>query len=186
MSPSRKLPRAFYDRDTLVVARELLGKHLVHACGGEVRTGRIVEVEAYLGPHDRASHSSKGLTPRTRVMFGPPGHAYVYLIYGMHWCMNVVTQAEGHASAVLIRALEPVSGVTARTQGPGLLCRAMAIDARCNGADLLGDVLWIADAGGQPFRIRSRPRIGVAYAGPRWAGRLLRFYVAGSEWISRP
>src|SRR5213596_2833526 len=120
----RKLARSFYDRDTITVARELLGKYLVH---GE-RVGRIVEVEAYLGPHDLAAHSARGRTKRTQVMFGPPGHAYVYLIYGMHWCMNFVTQAEGHASAVLLRALEPVANVEGRTQGPALLCKAMDID----------------------------------------------------------
>ena len=101
----QKLPRAFYDRDTIVVARELLGKWLVHVSGGTERIGRIVETEAYLGPHDLAAHSSKGLTERTKVMFGPPGHAYVYLIYGMYYCMNVVTEREGHAAAVLIRAV---------------------------------------------------------------------------------
>src|SRR5436309_3499164 len=100
----RKLPRGFYDRETVLVARELLGKHLVHRVAGVERVGRIVEVEAYLGPHDLAAHSARGLTPRTRVMFGPPGHAYVYMIYGMHFCVNVVTQEEGTASAVLLRA----------------------------------------------------------------------------------
>src|SRR5688572_25078788 len=116
----RKLARKFYDRDTIEVAQELLGKCLVHRSEGVERVGRIVEAEAYLGPHDLAAHSAKGLTPRTRTMFGPPGHAYVYLIYGMYHCMNVVTQAEGTASAVLLRALEPVTNVEGRTQGPGL------------------------------------------------------------------
>ena len=96
----RKLRRSFYDRDTVLVARDLLGKHLVHVSRGVERIGRIVEVEAYLGPHDLAAHSSRGLTERTKVMFGPPGHAYVYLIYGMYHCMNVVTERDGHASAV--------------------------------------------------------------------------------------
>src|SRR5437868_6642247 len=103
-----KLPRSFYERDTIQIARELLGKHLVHRCDGVERRGRIVEVEAYVGAHDLASHASKGLTPRTRIMYGPAGHAYVYLIYGMHHCMNIVTEKEGIGAAVLLRALEPV------------------------------------------------------------------------------
>ena len=140
----QKLPRAFYDRDTTIVARELLGKLLVHVERGMERVGKIVEVEAYLGPHDLAAHSSRGLTERTRVMFGPPGHAYVYFIYGMYHCMNVVTEREGHASAVLLRALEPVKNVGGRTSGPGLLCRAMHIDRRLNGHDLLSDDFFIA------------------------------------------
>ena len=119
----RKLGRTFYDRDTIAVARELLGKYLVHASRGVERIGRIVEVEAYLGAHDLAAHSSKGLTERTEVMFGPPGRAYVYLIYGMYYCMNVVTEREGHASAVLLRAVAPVKNLEGRTQGPGLVCR---------------------------------------------------------------
>src|SRR4030095_9241839 len=103
----RKLTREFYDRDTIVVAKELLGKHLVLVSSGVERVGRMVEVEAYLGPHDLAAHSARGRTPRNQVMFGPPGHAYVYLIYGVHHCLNAVTEPEGHAAAVLIRALEP-------------------------------------------------------------------------------
>ncbi len=176
----RKLPRSFYDRDTVVVARELLGKYLVH---GD-RVGRIVETEAYLGPHDLAAHSSKGRTKRNEVMFGPPGHAYVYMIYGMYFCMNVVTERQGHASAVLIRALEPVKHITGKTNGPGLLCRAMGIDRRLNGHDLLSDDFYIAD-GPAPGRIVKRPRIGVDYAG-RWARRHLRFYIAGNPFVSRP
>jgi len=182
-----RLPRSFYDRDPIVVAHELLGKHLVHRVEGVDRVGRIVEVEAYLGPHDKAAHSARGLTPRTRVMFGPPGHAYVYMIYGMHWCMNVVTQPEGQASAVLLRAVEPVRNVEGRTQGPALLCKALGIDGRCNGLDLLGEALRIeAPAGVQPpIRIERRARIGVDYAG-HWARRLLRFYIRGSLHVSRP
>ncbi|MDR3418890.1 MAG: DNA-3-methyladenine glycosylase [Nevskia sp.] len=179
------LPREFYDRDTIQVARELLGKYLVMRRGGGERVGRIVETEAYLGPHDLAAHSSKGRTPRTEVMFGPPGHAYVYLIYGMHHCVNVVTQAEGHASAVLLRALEPVRNLEARCQGPGLLCKAMGIDRRLNGHDLVSEDFFIAEPE-QPQRIAivRRPRIGVDYAG-HWAKRLLRFYIRDNPCVSR-
>jgi DNA-3-methyladenine glycosylase len=181
-----RLPRSFYDRDTIAVAHELLGKHLVHVVAGVERVGRIVEVEAYLGPHDLAAHTSRGLTPRTRVMFGPPGHAYVYMIYGMHWCMNVVTQAEGIASAVLLRALEPVRNVEGRTQGPALLCKAMAIDGRLHGHDMLSDAFHIERPRVEPaIRIAKRQRIGVDYAG-HWARRLLRFYIRGNAWVSRP
>ena len=181
-----RLPRAFYDRDTVEVAHDLLGKLLIHVCVGVERIGRIVEVEAYLGPHDLAAHSARGLTARTQVMFGPPGHAYVYLIYGMYHCMNVVTQAEGTASAVLLRALEPVANLEGRTQGPGLLCRAMKIDKQLNGHDLLSDDFFIA-ADEAPARIAivKRPRIGVDYAG-QWARRLLRFYVRGNRYVSKP
>lgn len=182
----RKLPRTFYDRDPVEVAHELLGKHLVHVVRGRERVGRIVEVEAYLGPHDLAAHSARGLTPRTRVMFGPPGYAYVYLVYGMHWCLNVVTQAEGQASAVLLRALEPVANLDGRTQGPALLCKAMGIDGRVNGLDLLGSEIFIRRGAREPgpVAIVKRPRIGVDYAG-RWARRLLRFYIKGNPFISR-
>jgi DNA-3-methyladenine glycosylase len=181
-----KLPRRFYDRDPVMVAQELLGMHLIHVSRGVKRVGRIVEVEAYLGPHDLASHSSKGRTARTEVLFGPPGYAYVYLIYGLHCCMNVVTQAEGIASAVLLRALEPVMNVSGRTCGPGLLCKAMHIDLHQNRHDLTGATLYVA----APTQLRSgrvvrRRRIGVDYAG-RWANRLLRFYLKDSSCVSQP
>jgi DNA-3-methyladenine glycosylase len=184
---ARALPRRFYDRDPIVVAGELLGMHLVHVVAGVERVGRIVEVEAYLGPHDLAAHSARGLTPRTRVMFGPPGHAYVYFIYGMHWCANVVTQAEGAASAVLLRALEPVKNVEGRTNGPALLCKAMALDGRHNGHDLQSEDLFIRRPGraeGAVHVVR-RPRIGVDYAGHHWARRLLRFYIRGNPFVSK-
>ena len=181
----QRLPRAFYDRDTILVARELLGKYLVHTSAGVERIGRIVEVEAYLGPHDRAAHSARGVTERTKVMFGPPGHAYVYLIYGMHHCMNVVTGHEGHGAAVLLRALEPVKNLVGRTGGPGLLCRAMAIDKHLNTHDLLSANFYITvPPKAELFAIVKRPRIGVAYAGS-WAKRLLRFYIRDNPFISR-
>ncbi|WP_029922036.1 DNA-3-methyladenine glycosylase [Nevskia soli] len=180
------LPRAFYDRDPVEVARELLGKHLVLRVDGMERVGRIVETEAYLGPHDLAAHSARGRTARTEVMFGPPGHAYVYLIYGMHNCMNVVTQAEGLASAVLLRALEPVRNLDPHTRGPGLLCKAMGIDRSLTGHDLLNADFHITKPeAAERIVIVRRPRIGVDYAG-HWAKRLLRFYIRGNTWISRP
>jgi DNA-3-methyladenine glycosylase len=185
MGEPKKLDRAFYDRDTVVVARELLGKSLVHRSGGIERVGRIVEVEAYLGPRDLAAHSSRGLTERTRVMFGPPGHAYVFLVYGMYSCMNVVTEREGHASAVLLRAVEPVKNIEENTRGPGRLCRAMRIDRGLNGHDLSSDDFFIADA--PPVAasaIAKGPRIGVDYAG-RWAKRLLRFSIRGNPFVSK-
>jgi len=183
---SKALPRSFYDRDTVAVARDLLGKHLIHVSGGVERIGRIVEVEAYLGPHDLASHSSRGRTARTGVMFGPPGHAYVYLVYGIHCCMNVVTERDGHASAVLIRAVEPVKNVEGSTRGPGRLCKAMRIDRGRNGHDLISDDFHIADpASREPLSIVKRPRVGVDYAG-KWARRLLRFYIRGNPFLSKP
>ena len=182
----QKLTRDFYDRDTIVVARELLGMRLVRIVDGVERIGRIVEVEAYLGPHDRASHSARGLTPRNQPMFGPPGHAYVYFIYGMYYCMNVVTEREGHASAVLLRAIEPVKNIADRTCGPGLLCRAMGIDKRLNAHDLLSDDFFITTPPKmERLAIVKRPRIGVDYAGA-WAKRHLRFYIKGNPYISRP
>ena len=181
----QKLPRTFYDRDTICVAKELLGKWLVHKAGGVERVGKIVEVEAYLGEHDLAAHSSKGRTERTKIMFGPPGHAYVYLIYGMHHCMNVVTERDGHASAVLLRAIEPVKNLAGRTQGPGLLCRALGIDRRLNGHDLLSDDFFIAEPNvAEKISIVKRPRIGVDYA-KHWAKRLLRFYIKDNPFVSR-
>jgi DNA-3-methyladenine glycosylase len=181
----QKLPRAFYDRDTIVVAKELLGKFLVHKSNGVQRIGKIVEVEAYLGPHDLAAHSAKGRTKRTEIMFGPPGHAYVYLIYGMYHCMNVVTECEGHASAVLLRAIEPVKNIEGRTCGPGLLCRAMQIDRRLNAHDLLSEKFYIAaPEKSESFAIVKRPRIGVDYA-KHWAKRHLRFYIKDNPFVSR-
>jgi DNA-3-methyladenine glycosylase len=181
----QKLPRSFYDRDTIIVARELLGKFLVHKSRGITRVGKIVETEAYLGSHDLAAHSSRGLTERTKIMFGPPGCAYVYFIYGMYFCMNVVTEREGHASAVLLRAIEPVKNIEGRTQGPGLLCRAMKIDRKFNGHDLLSDNFFIAaPVDVEIFSTIKRPRIGVDYA-KHWAKRHLRFYIKDNPFVSR-
>jgi DNA-3-methyladenine glycosylase len=180
----QKLPREFYNRDTIAVAQELLGKYMVREVSGERRIGKIVEVEAYLGPHDLAAHSAKGLTNRTRVMFGPPGHAYVYLIYGIYHCVNVVTNPPGVASAVLIRALEPVANIHLRTQGPGLLCKALAITKELNGHDLASEDFYLAAGNEQKITIVKRPRIGVDYA-KHWAKRLLRFYIKGNAFVSK-
>lgn len=181
----KKLLREFYNRETSLVARDLLGKYLIYKENGLERIGKIVETEAYLGTHDLAAHSSKGKTPRTQVMFGPPGYAYVYLIYGIHHCMNIVTQEEGHASAVLIRALEPVKNIELRSNGPGLLCKAMHITKAQSGHDMLSDDFYVADDGQNAMiEVISRPRIGVDYAG-EWAKALLRFYIKGNCYISR-
>ncbi|HUL19533.1 MAG TPA: DNA-3-methyladenine glycosylase [Steroidobacteraceae bacterium] len=185
MNSPRKPPRRFFLQSTLTVARELIGMHLVHAQGGQLRRGRIVETEAYQGPADLAAHSARGRTARTEVMYGPPGHAYVYLIYGFWNCLNVVTAREGVPHAVLLRALEPIAAMGARSFGPGLLCRALQVDRALNGADLLGDTLWLerAPARAARPRIARATRIGVAYAGA-WAARRWRFFDADSAYVS--
>jgi DNA-3-methyladenine glycosylase len=179
-----RLPRAFFDRDTRLVARDLLGKVLVHRDGRIRRAARIVETEAYHGPADRASHARAGPTPRAAVMFGPPGHAYVYRVYGLHHCMNVVAGPEGFPAAVLIRAAEPLQGCLHSTRGPGNLCRALRIDAgRHTGLDLVGGPIWIEDGGHPAGPIVRTPRIGVDFAGA-WARRPWRFVLSGSPWTS--
>jgi DNA-3-methyladenine glycosylase len=181
----RRLARNFYARDTLIVARALIGMHLVHDDGATRRIGRIVETEAYCGPEDLAAHSSRGRTARTEVMFGPPGYAYVYLIYGVWNCLNVVTGAAGRPHAVLLRAVAPVQNLAEASWGPGLLCRAMRIDRRLNAADLCGEVLWLE----RPrvtmpaSRVGRSTRIGVDYAG-HWAHRLWRFFDRDSPYVS--
>ena len=167
MTRARKLPRSFYAPGTLAIARDLIGMHLVHNDGGTLRVGRIVETEAYMGPKDLAAHSARGRTARTEIMFGEPGHAYVYFIYGFWNCLNIGTAAAGVPHAVLLRALEPVSGLTDKTWGPGLLCRAMNIDRRLNGMDLCGDVLWLERPPGLCPRPRDAGRIRDLYDAPR-------------------
>ena len=180
------LPREFYDRDAEAVARDLLGMLLAHRVRGVLRVGRVVEAEAYLGPTTSPPTRSKGRTRRTEVMFGPPGHAYVYLIYGIHHCFNAVTGPGGHASAVLIRALEPVRDVEGNTRGPGLLCRALGIDRACNGLDLLGDDLFLAEPDGRGARSRSTPGPGSGWATPgSGPTRPLRFSIRGNPFVSR-
>jgi DNA-3-methyladenine glycosylase len=169
----------FFARPVQEVGPELLGATLLVDGVG----GRIVELELY-DHEDPASHGYRGRTPRNASMFGPPGHAYVYLVYGMHHCMNVVTEREGHGAAVLLRAVEPVRNVTSRTSGPGLLCRAMGIDRRLNAHDLLSNEFFVAAAPkSDRFTIARGPRIGVDYA-RHWAKRHLRFYIKDNPFVS--
>jgi DNA-3-methyladenine glycosylase len=178
------LPASFYARETTVVARDVLDKVLVREVDGQRLTGRIVEVEAYLGPDDLAAHSRGGRrTPRTEVMFGQPGIAYVYFTYGMHWCLNFVTREAGVPQAVLVRALEPGPGV-GRCGGPGLVTRALSIDGVLNGVPLQPPDLYVVDDGAPKRRVYVTPRIGVQGTG-RWEKRLLR-YVVDSPALSRP
>jgi DNA-3-methyladenine glycosylase len=185
VSQSDKPSRAFFDQSVLTVARALIGMHLLHDDGRRLRAGRIVETEAYRGPQDLAAHSARGRTARTEVMYGPGGHAYVYFIYGVWNCLNVVTGPAGVPHAVLLRALEPLDGLHARTWGPGLLCRALHIDRRLNGIDLRGARLWLerAPRGAPPVRIARASRIGVDYAGA-WAARPWRFFDRDSPYVS--
>ena len=160
------LPKTFYDRDAEAVARDLLGKLVVRHVDQGRQVGRIVETEAYLGPHDLAAHSARGRTARTEVMFGPPGHAYVYLIYGMHHCLNVVTGPGEHASAVLLR---PSNRWRTSTSPQVVLAgsAALNIDRRLNGHDLTAGELILAepDGLGGNFEIEAHPRVGVDYSG---------------------
>ena len=192
-----KLPRSFYYRPTLDVASDLLGKVLVRRLGRRYLAGKVVETEAYIGTYDLACHASKGHTPRTTIMFGPPGFAYVYMIYGFYFCLNVVTEAEGYPAAVLIRAFEPLEDVDLMRQlrdnparetniasGPGKLCMAMSIDKRLNGADLAGSTIWIEDRKLDPGPIGSSPRVGVDYAG-EYKDKPWRFFVQDNPHVSR-
>lgn len=200
-----KLNREFYNRDTLVVAQELLGKVLVHEVDGVRTTGKIVEVEAYIGPIDKAAHSYNGRrTPRTEVMYGKPGFAYVYFIYGMHYCFNVVTREEGMPEAVLVRAVEPLEGKDKMSQrrfekyydcltksqkrnltnGPAKLCAALKIDKGLNREDLCGDRLYIEEGSKEEFTIKSSKRVGIDYS-EEAKDYLWRFYIENSEYVSR-
>jgi DNA-3-methyladenine glycosylase len=195
-----KLPREFYTRtNVLVVARELLGKLLVvPARNGTRVSGKIVEVEAYRGPEDRAAHSFGGRrTKRTETMYGPGGTAYVFFVYGMYNQFNVVTNAADIPHAVLIRAVEPVEGIDLMrkrrrgqtdldlTNGPGKLCIAFAIDRKLDAADLLGNRVWLEDAARVPrSQIASGPRVGIDYA-QAWKDKPWRFWVKNNSFVSR-
>jgi len=196
MTSRRSLTRDFYEQPVLEVARAAIGKVLVHRTpDGEV-AARIVETEAYRGPEDRAAHSSRGLTRRTAAMFGPPGHAYVFRLYGTCWATNLVVAAVGEPHAVLIRAVQPLRGLElmalrrrrtpeARelTNGPGKLSEALGITGEQYGVDLCGDSLFLEDDGGRVGRIGRSPRINVDYAGD-WAQRPWRFYERGNPYVS--
>jgi DNA-3-methyladenine glycosylase len=192
----RKLPREFYSRPVLAVARDCIGKILVHRTPEGEAAGRIVEAEAYRGPLDLAAHSSRGLTKRTAAMYGPPGHAYVFLLYGTCWAMNLVAGLQGEPHAVLIRALEPIRGlqlialrrnkpVASRelTNGPGKLTGALAITGADYGRDLCGNRLFLEEADRPAGRIGRSARINVDYAGS-WAAKRWRFYERGNRYVS--
>lgn len=191
----KPLSPRFYARPTAEVARRLVGQILVSDVGGRRTAGRIVETEAYVGPHDPACHAFGGRrTARTEGLYGPPGTAYVYFTYGMHWCLNAVTEAREYPAAVLIRALEPIAGIgvmrrrrggvplTALCAGPARLCVALGVTGELNGAPLTRQPLrLVRDPRGPRPRIVVTPRIGITQARD-WP---LRFLAAGSPWVSR-
>lgn len=185
----KKLTVRFFARPTLTVARELLGKYLVVKRGRDVRAGKIVETEAYIGEDDKACHASKGRTKRTETLYAKPGTVYVYLIYGMYHCLNIVTEKKDFPSAVLIRALEPAEGIAAHprvTSGPGKLCRALGVTRHMNGVSVSDAALWVEDRGERVGKgdIVESARIGVEYAKQSrhypW-----RFYLRNSAFVSR-
>ncbi|PRY65109.1 DNA-3-methyladenine glycosylase [Vreelandella songnenensis] len=190
------LARDFYRRDTLAVANDLLGCWLVRELDGTLMGARIVETEAYCGAHDSACHAHSGLTPRTAAMFGEPGHAYVYLVYGMHWLLNIVTEPEGSPCAVLIRAVEPVLNEEAMRErrsmagralsnGPGKLTRALGVDKALYGHDMTrAEKLWVSEER-HHLPIASGPRVGIDYAEPEDRDAPWRFWLADNPWVSK-
>jgi DNA-3-methyladenine glycosylase len=179
----KKLGQSFFHQDAIKLARALIGTILVHRVRGREYRACIVETEAYLGPHDLASHSSKGRTKRTEVMFGPAGHAYVYLIYGMYDMFNIVAGKTGKAQAVLIRAAEPLDDWQADLSGPGKLTRALKITRSYHGVDLCGDRLYLLASSRIRPRIKRSKRIGIEYA-KEWKDMPLRFFDADSPALS--
>ena len=182
-----RIERAFYARDAVVVARALIGTYLVHAPAGKVRrVVRIVETEAYRGPEDLACHARAGITKRTVTLYGPPGHAYVFLVYGMHDCFNVVCCAEGRGHAVLVRGGEPIDGLLSgvRTDGPGRVARALEITRAEDAHDVTRAPLFLAPRIARP-RIEVTERVGVGYSG-EWADKPWRFLDPTSKHVSRP
>lgn len=200
----KDLSKDFYKGDTIEIAKSLLGKILIHKLDNGIVSGRIVEVEAYMGEIDKAAHSYKGKTKRNKVMFGKKGVAYVYLIYGMYNCFNVTSGEEGKPEAILIRALEPLEGleqmsfnrynksfkelkenkIIGLTNGPGKLCQAMDIDRSYNGIDLTCGNLSICDEGYNNFNIVSSKRVGIDYA-EEAKNYLWRFYIENNKYVSK-
>jgi len=189
----KKLKRRFFEKPTLKVAKELLGKYLVVKKRGKLVYGKIVETEAYIGKKDPASHAYRGVTPRTKLMFGEPGYAYIYLTYGMYYCLNFITEKEGFPAAVLVRAVEPKEGLDLMikrrkiknkenlTNGPGKVCKAFGLDKSLNGADICSDVIWIEDRGENPEKIVSASRIGIKVGkDKKW-----RFYIEENRFVSK-
>jgi DNA-3-methyladenine glycosylase len=189
----RRLERDFYERPTLEVARDLLGKVFVNQGDGVRLSGRIVEVEAYIGENDPACHARFGPTDRNRVMYGPGGHVYIYFIYGMYNMLNFVTEKAGKPAAVLIRALEPIDGIeimkairgfdnkTDLTNGPGKLCQAFSLKTSHTGTDLTGDSLYVEEYDCYPVEVVASPRIGIRNG----TDRRWRFYSKESRFVSR-
>jgi DNA-3-methyladenine glycosylase len=174
------LPISFYGRNTRVVARALLGKYIIRKVGARKLIGRIVETEAYF-QDDPASHAFRGRTERNSPMFEHPGLAYVYFVYGNHYCLNAVTEKAGKAGAVLIRAIEPVSGIRRPTNGPGKLTKALKIGKKLNRADLTKGDLIIAKGKAERYNIVAAKRIGISKA----SNKLLRFYIKGNKYVSK-
>ena len=181
-----RLSKSFYQSDAETIAKKLLGQVVVHHLEGEQRKARIVETEAYVGVHDLACHASKGRTKRTEVMYGKAGTVYVYLIYGMYDMFNIVTGEVDDPQAVLIRAVEPIENITRTTDGPGKLCKAMAITRKHNHLDLTDDkqsILYL-EKGSAVQNIVTTTRIGIDYA-QEWKDAPLRFYDADSKHVSK-
>jgi len=181
MVKMKALPRSFYARNTITVAKQLLGKYIVRKIGARKLIGRIVETEAYLD-NDPASHAYRGITPRCAPMFEYPGRAYIYFIYGTHYCLNFVTEKRGKAGAVLIRAIEPVIGIRSSTNGPGKLTKALKVDKKLNRADLTKGELIIASGKPSRFAVVKTKRIGLSKA----SSKPYRFYIKGNPFISKP
>jgi len=191
-SKAKKLKRGFYLRPTLEVARDLIGKYLVYRTGGRLLSARLVEVEAYIGEDDPACHAAVGRTPRNEVMYGPGGFSYVYFIYGMYYCLNIVTEVKGFPAAVLIRGAEPVDGIEIMnlnygrtrqvrlTNGPGKLCKAFNLTRKQNNLDLTGSNLYLEDRHDRAARIKSSARIGIK----KGVDKNWRFFDPDSSYVS--